>query len=110
MDDNDKVNGEANGRLVPMHIQWHKICALLIFKMGGSQTITPQDIIELEKKFPNGAVFVRDLEDGLHLDMVTHEHAVQLAEDQEDKDKKPGLISGESNRSIGSIGNGSTGL
>lgn len=67
-------------KLVPMHIQWHKICALLIFKMNGHQLITAIDIKEMEKKWPNGAVLVHDMKDGLHLDLIGYDQAKKLVE------------------------------
>ena len=113
MEDNEQIQGESQGKLVPMHVQWHKICALLIFKMGGTQHITPLDIVEMEKKHPNGAVLLQDQEDGLHLTLISHEQAEKLVAEQAVKDAAPQvapeenvipIVTGTSTRKISEIG------
>lgn len=91
-------------KVVPMHIQWHKICALLIFKMGGKQIITSGDTEAFAKKHPDGAILVHDQEDGLHLILVTRERAEELsAESPRNVDLTDASrgISGESEAGIG---------
>lgn len=60
-----------------MHDHWHKICALLMRKMGRDHiVITMVDL----RSFPADSFMVfQELEDGLHLRLVDEAEAVRLA-------------------------------
>lgn len=63
-----------------MHDQWHKICALLMMKMGQKHVIiTPADIenIGLES-----AIAVQELPDGIHIRLVDEKTALRLAREE----------------------------
>jgi hypothetical protein len=56
---------------------WHKICALLMAKLGTDHVvITLADIARME---PNSAITIQELHDGLHLRIVNPEQADEIA-------------------------------
>jgi hypothetical protein len=60
--------------------QWHKLCALLMVKLGTDHVvITPNDIERLVRAGAGRAIVVQELADGLHLRMVDQAEADRLA-------------------------------
>lgn len=59
-----------------LHDQWHKLAALAVFKAGGHVVITADDIAGI----PDGlAMTVRELDDGIHLQLIDPSAAMLLA-------------------------------
>ena len=62
---------------------WHKIVALLLSKYDlGRVIITLADFAKLERELPNGAVVVKDCEDGIHLRLASRAEAERLAREE----------------------------
>lgn len=60
--------------------QWHKLCALLMAKLGTDHVvITAADIDRLVREGGGRAIVVQELADGLHLRMVDPAEADRLA-------------------------------
>ena len=64
-----------------MHDQWHKIVALLLHKSGEDETvITVEDIERFGRSDKvNGAVVIKEAQDGLHLRIVAADEAERIA-------------------------------
>jgi len=60
-----------------MHDQWHKVCAILMAKLGEDHVvITMDDVRQLD---PETSIVFQELGDGIHLRMVGPEEAERLA-------------------------------
>lgn len=61
-----------------MHDHWHKFCALLMLKFGKPHVvITMADVMRLGDDC--NAVTIQELEDGIHLRLVSMEEGERLA-------------------------------
>ncbi|CAJ0698738.1 hypothetical protein [Ralstonia holmesii] len=62
--------------------QWHKLCALVLHKLGGEAVITSEDITDLGEEFARGggpAIVMRETHRGIELSLISMEKAEDLA-------------------------------
>lgn len=63
-----------------LHDNWHKICLVLLEKLGGEIVITEEDIKAIfVEKYPDHAILAHEKKDGLHLKIITAKEARRLA-------------------------------
>lgn len=61
--------------------QWHKICALLVFKSGQTTLTIDEVLIEAFRHSDQRNIVLRADDQGLHLSLVSDVEAVKLARD-----------------------------
>lgn len=60
-----------------LHDEWYKLCAILVFKMGGKHVITAEDLVALEKLFPGEmpCLLAHSKKDGIYLSLLPESEA-----------------------------------
>jgi hypothetical protein len=61
-----------------LHDQWHKLCMILLDRLGEEQIITITDVELFAAKYPDHAILAHDQKDGLHLKVVTMAQARRM--------------------------------
>lgn len=70
-----------SAKVVPMHVQWHKLCAILvgIYSGEGGITIMSEQIEQFSQKHPDDALLLNNGPEGLHLELISRAQAEAIA-------------------------------